>query len=169
MVIRLKKVSIFTLHLNYGGIEKCVASLANLLCDKYKVEIISTYKLCDKPVFDIDKRVEIKYLIEDEKPNREVWLDALKHFRIIEVFKEGFKSIRILKNKYAKNAIAMRECNSDVIIATRVYLNELLSKYGSKKAYKIGWEHNHHRRSVKNVNDLVASTMGLNKVVFVSK
>ena len=35
----MKKVSILSLHLGYGGIEKCVATLANILCTRYEVEI----------------------------------------------------------------------------------------------------------------------------------
>ena len=35
----MKRVSILSLHLGYGGIEKSVAALANMLCDKYDVEI----------------------------------------------------------------------------------------------------------------------------------
>ena len=36
----MKKVTILALHLGYGGIENAVATLANLLCEKYEVEII---------------------------------------------------------------------------------------------------------------------------------
>ena len=56
----MKKVSILSLHLGYGGIEKCVVTLANSLCSKYEVEIAVCYKLYDKPAFDIDDRVKIK-------------------------------------------------------------------------------------------------------------
>ena len=58
----MKKVSILSLHLGYGGIEKSVIALANLLCEKYDVEIACSYKLYDKPAFFIDKRVNVKYL-----------------------------------------------------------------------------------------------------------
>ena len=33
----MKKVAILSLHLGYGGIEKSVAALANILCEKYEV------------------------------------------------------------------------------------------------------------------------------------
>ena len=33
----MKKLSILSLHLNYGGAEKSICALANLLCDKYDV------------------------------------------------------------------------------------------------------------------------------------
>ena len=58
----MKKVTILSLHLGYGGIEKSISALANLLCEKYRVEIACVYKLFDKPVFDIDERVKIIYL-----------------------------------------------------------------------------------------------------------
>ena len=79
----MKKVSILSLHLGFGGIEKSVSALANLLCEKYEVEIACTYKLYDKPVFSIDDRVTIKYLVPDLKPNREEVKFALKNKRFI--------------------------------------------------------------------------------------
>ena len=60
----MKKISILSLHLGYGGIEKAITTLANSLCDKYQVEIASTYELYDKPAFDIDSRVKVVYLKE---------------------------------------------------------------------------------------------------------
>ena len=57
----MKKITILSLHLNYGGVEKAVATLANMLCDDYKVEIICTYKIGNKPVYKIDDKVKIKY------------------------------------------------------------------------------------------------------------
>ena len=74
----MKKVAILALHLGYGGIEKSITALANLLCDKYKVEIICSYKLYDEPVFSLDERVKVKYLIKDLKPNRKEFKTALK-------------------------------------------------------------------------------------------
>ena len=46
----MKKISILALHFGYGGIEKSIAALANMLCDKYQIEIACTYKLFDEPV-----------------------------------------------------------------------------------------------------------------------
>ena len=56
----MKKVAILSLHLGYGGIEKSICALANLLCSKYKVEIICTYKLYEKPAFALNDEVTIK-------------------------------------------------------------------------------------------------------------
>ena len=62
-MITLKKVTILALHLGYGGIEKSIAALANLLVDDYEVEIISSYQLLDKPAFEIDPRVDRKSVV----------------------------------------------------------------------------------------------------------
>ena len=53
----MKKVSILSLHFGYGGIEKSIAALANILIKKYEVEIVCIYKLKEKEDFLLDERV----------------------------------------------------------------------------------------------------------------
>ena len=72
----MKKITILSLHLGFGGIERSVVSLANILCKKYMVEIVSVYKLYDKPSFDIDDRVDVKYLINGG-PNKNEFKNCL--------------------------------------------------------------------------------------------
>ena len=91
----MKKVSILSLHLGYGGIEKSVAALANMLCDKYEVEIACTYKLFEKSVFPVDDRVKIKYLT-DVKPNREKIKKAFKSKKIFTLVKVVMYAIKVL-------------------------------------------------------------------------
>ena len=55
----MKKITIFSLHLGYGGIEKSIVNLANLLSNEYQVEIVSTYKLEDTPAFEINEKVKV--------------------------------------------------------------------------------------------------------------
>ena len=74
----MKKITFLSLHLGYGGIEKSVVAVANLLCHDYEVEIISVYKLYDEPAFKLDKRVKVHYLIEKYKPNKEAWKNSIK-------------------------------------------------------------------------------------------
>ena len=61
----------------------------------YEIEIISTYKLFDTPVFKIDDKVTIKYLITDMKPNKKEIKEALSKFKIITLVKELIKSKKI--------------------------------------------------------------------------
>ena len=59
----MKKITILALHLGYGGIERCISTLANSLIDEYEIEIISTYKIYDEQAFKIDDKVKIKYFL----------------------------------------------------------------------------------------------------------
>ena len=94
----MKKISILALHLGYGGIERAITDLANSLVNDYIVEIVSTYKVYDKPVNRLDRKVKVIYLT-DLKPNDKEFKKYLKRFRLISAFKEGLKSIKILKLK----------------------------------------------------------------------
>ena len=48
----MKKITIISLHLNYGGIEKYISSLCKMLQDEYKINLIITYKMNEKPSFN---------------------------------------------------------------------------------------------------------------------
>lgn len=165
----MKKITIFVNDLFYNGVSKSVCSLANVLDTKYEVEIVSTYKLSDERVFCINDKVNVKYLIEDAKPDQGEINRALKSFKIFKLIKLLNKKNKLEKRRDSLLIVFIKACNSDVIITTDNYLNTLVGKYASKKVFKIGWVHRHHQRKVKNVNDLVASTINLEKTVFVSK
>ena len=155
----MKKISIYVLSLNYGGAEKVITNIANMLCDNYDVYIKSIYKTQNNPVFKLNKKVNISYLT-DLKPNREEFKSALKHFKLITLFKEGIKSIKILKMKKIVLIDAIKDDNSDIIITTRKDHNYILGKYGKKETIKIGQEHNDFtsisdiRKVIKGARDL---------------
>ena len=134
----MKKISILSLHLGYGGIEKSVVNLANLLVKDYEVEIISTYKLDHSPAFEIDPKVKVTYLIEKYKPNREEWKRSLKKLKPITFIKETYKALVVLFLRRSKTTKAIKNCNSDIIISTRDLFNKWLGEYGKKKTYKLG-------------------------------
>ncbi len=121
----MKKISILTLSLGYGGIEKSVASLANLLSHNYDITIVSTYDI--KPVYYIERNVKILYLRKDLKPNKGN-RGLIKN--IIENYKLS-KEKKKLMIDYIKNN------DSDIIISTRNIYNLWLCKYG-KNIKKIG-------------------------------
>ena len=163
----MKKVSILSLHLGYGGIEKSVAALANMLCERYEVEIACTYKLFEKSVFPVDDRVNIKYLT-DVKPNKENLKKAFKKKNIIEIFKEGVYAIKVLLKRRKTMIKYIKECNSDVIIATRDIFDEWLGDYGREETLKIGWEHNHYHNDFKYAANITRSNKKLDFLVLVS-
>ena len=164
----MKKITIFSLHLGYGGIEKCVVNLANLLVDTYDVEIVSTYKLEDAPAFDINEKVKVRYLISKYKPNREEWKQSIRKIRPIKFIKETYKAIVVLFNRRRKTVDAIKKCDSDIIISTRDLFNKWVSTYAKGKAYKIAWEHNHHHNDMVYAKKVVKSCYNMDTLVLVS-
>lgn len=162
----MKKISILSLHLNYGGIERAVVSLANYLCEFYDVEIACTYKINEESSFKLNNKVKVKYLT-NVVPNKKEFKKALKSFKLITAFKEGIKSIKILKLRKNSMKEYISNTDSDVIISTRDLFNNLLSKY-KKNQLTIGWEHNHHHGNMKYAKKIVNSVKSLDYFVLVS-
>ena len=136
-----QKVTILSLHLKVGGIEKSICSLANMLIDDFDVEIVCVYKLCE-PVFDINKRVKITYLSNDLKPNREEFKYALKNKNIKKIFIEGYKALNIILKKKSLIKQAAKDNDADIIISTTLAFNKSFAKYQKYKLL-IAWEHCH--------------------------
>ena len=110
----MKKITILALHLGYGGIERAIGMLANSLIENYEITIVSTYKIYNEPPFKFDERIKIEYLIEDMVPNKKEFYNSLKKLNFIETFKQGLKSIKILKLKKEKMINYIKNCNSDI-------------------------------------------------------
>lgn len=164
-----KKISILSLHLGYGGIEKSIVTVANMLCNDYDVELAVCYKLYDKPAFSVDNRVKICYLNYDLKPNREEFLDAVHKKNIFKIFKEGLYSLRVLHYRKKNMIQYIRNTDSDIIISTRDIFNFWSSKYTKDNVLKIGWEHNHFHGDYKYAERIVASAKNLDYFVLVSR
>ena len=58
--INKNKVTILALHLGTGGVEKYLSSLCKMLENNYEIELISTYKMSDKPAFDFSEKIKKK-------------------------------------------------------------------------------------------------------------
>lgn len=164
----MKKITILSLHLGYGGIEKAVVNLANSLSDKYQVEIACTYKLFDSPGFKLKQNVKINYLLPNMKPNKELIKSAIKKFKFVTFFKECCYAAKVLFYRKKTMVDFLKSCNSDVIISTRDIFNKWLGKY-SNCSTKIGWEHNHHHGNTKYANKIINSVKNLDYFVLVSK
>ena len=138
----MKKITIISLHLNYGGIEKYISSLCKMLQNDYKIDLIITYKMNGKPAFNFSNKINIKYLIND-KPNKEEFKQAIKSKNLIHIFKEGIKSVKILFLKRSRTKKAVKELKSDYVITTRLYETKLVNKYlKTSNIKKIATEHN---------------------------
>ena len=183
----MKKITIITLHLGFGGIERCVASLANALSDNYKIEIVSIYKLYDKPGFDINKNIKITYLLNTDLAIKVrdykimffsfKWFELLKLLfkdyiskgKIISLFSDSFKGLKLMlvdKKKALKNYL--KTSTSDVYITTNIDINNILNEYKKDDSYKIAWEHNHPHGNIKYANKVINSVTNYNSLVVVS-
>ena len=164
----MKKIAILSLHLNYGGVEKAVSTLANMLCDDYKVEIICTYKIGNKPVYKIDDKVKIKYLIP-YGPNKKEIKQNFKNFKIFNLLKEGIKAIKVLYLRKKTMIDYIKNSDADVIISTRVLFTNYLSKYGKESIIKIAQEHRHHLNDQKYIQNLNDACKNIDYLLPVSK
>lgn len=164
----MKKISILSLHLGYGGIEKSIVALANILCQKYEVEIACSYKLYE-PAFSIDKRVSIKYLISDLVPNKKNFVDAVNKKKFISALREGVKAFNILRLRRKTMIQYIKTTDADVIIASRDIFDNWLSQYGKNDVLKIGWEHNHYHDDLRYAKRIVRNSSKLDYLVLVSE
>ena len=164
-----KKIVILALHLGAGGAEKVICNLANLLSENNNVKIISTYKLNEKPAFKINNSVEIEYLIQDLKPNKQDLKNSLKRFNLIRAFKELLISFKILYLKKSLMVKAIKKLDCDIVISTRIFHNNLLGKYANKNIIKIAQEHNHHNNNEKYIKKVIKSLNNFNYFMPVSK
>ena len=166
--LNLDEITIMSLHLNYGGIEKYISSLCNMLDKKFKINIITTYKINEKPSFEFSDNVNITYLI-NSGPNREDLKKVLKDKNIFKIIKEGLKSIKILYLKNYKNIEAIKNIKSKYIITTREFHNSLVGKYANRNIITIATEHNYHNNDKKYIKKVISSLKGIDYLVTVSE
>ena len=164
----MKKISILSLHLGYGGIEKSIVALANLLVKDYDVEIACTYHLYDKPAFNMDKRIHVKYLTDHVAPNKDDFKKALKKKNPVSIISEGNKSVGILRLRKSTMKKYIKSCGADIIISTRDIFDNWLGKYAPRNTLKIGWEHNHFHGNFKYAKMLTKYASKLDYFVLVS-
>ena len=161
----MKKISILTLSMGYGGIEKSVASLANLLSNNYDITIVSAYEI-SKPVYELNRNIKVLYLKKDLKLNNGIKEMVHKH-KYFNCIKELINNYKILKEKKKLMIDYIKNTDSDVIISTRNLYNYWLSKYG-KNIKKIGIDQQDFTNK-KYVNKVLKYSKGLDYFVTVSK
>ena len=160
----MKKITFLMLHLNYGGIEKQVTTLANELCKNYNVEIIALYDLLNgKSFYNLDDRINVKFIF-NFGPNKREIIQSLKKFKIITLVKELVKSIKILYTKYNGMKKIVNNIDSDIVISSRIEFSKQIHR---KDIITIAQEHsyidnekykNKVKRSFNGINYLVVMT-----------
>lgn len=162
------KISIISLHLGYGGIERSVINQANMLCEKYEIEIICLYKVVNKIPYHVDNRVNVIYL-SDLKPNKQEFLKHLKQKNIFKIISEGIKSVNILYKKHSLIKNYIYNSDSKIIISTRLEFTKILNNYGDEKTIKIAEEHVYHKENKKYIKKLKRALTNIGYLIPASK
>ena len=165
----MKKILFLALHLGFGGAEKAIISEANILADKYDVEIACAYKIYDRPAFPVDDRVKITYLSETLKPNKEELKHAIKRKAPISILKEICTSIRVLHHRVHSIKKVVQNTDADIIISTRTLFHSILAQNKRAGVITIAQEHNHHNNDEKYIQEIIESVKGIDYFMPVSK
>lgn len=138
----MKQPIYFTcLHLQTGGVEKCIAMMANhFVALGHPVTIWCTYDL-GTPAYHVDERVRIDYLTA-LKPNRQQFKEAVAQRRIGRILAEGWTAVRVLYHKKKRLIERIKSVAQGIIIATRDEDAVLLSRHGAPSVRRIF--HMHH-------------------------
>ena len=166
--LKENKITILALHLGTGGIEKYISSLCKMLNNKYEIEIISTYKLIDKPSFNFDEKIQITYLINDF-PRKNELKSAIKNKQIFNILKYGLHSLKILLQKYFYNSFAISNIDSKYIITTRYFHSSLVGLNKKTDQISIATEHNYHNNDKKYIKRVVKSCQNMDYLILVSE
>ena len=178
----MTKLTILALHLGYGGVESAITSLANAMCYDYDIEIVSVYKLYDKPAYELNERIKVTYLLDTDiaiKVDKyKKSINSHKYGRlfkqlyndyklnIVKLTKDTVNSYKTVKQKESLLIDYLKNMDTDIVLSTRIEHNYLVSKYANK-CYKIAWEHNHG--DAKYIKNVVDSCYNINTLVVVSK
>lgn len=162
----MKKITFLMLHLNYGGIEKQVTTLANELSKEYEVEIISLYDiLSGESFYQLEDKVKVKYIF-NFGPNKDKIKDALKKFKLITLIKQLCKAVKILYTKYFGLGKIIKNLNTDILISSRIEFSKQIKR---NDIITISQEHSFIdnekyikkvRKSFKHIKYLIVMTKG---------
>ena len=160
----MKKISILTLSMDYGGIERSAISLANLLSQSYDITIVSAYET--KPVYEIERNVKILYLKKNLKLDNKV-KEMVNEHKYVTCVKKLLNNYKILREKKKLMIDYIKNTDSDVVISTRNLYNYWLVKYGNKNIKKIGIDQQDFTNK-KYVNKVLKYSSGLDYFVTVT-
>lgn len=126
----MKYVNIICLHLEHGGIERQVVSLANALSEKrYTVTIWSIYK--SKCAYEIHQAVNVKFLT-GTPPDKKRFVALVRSNDFAGIYHSGISIIKTLIAKYWKSYwLIKRLPHKDTVITTRLFLNVLSNLFCS--------------------------------------
>ncbi|MGW5678495.1 glycosyltransferase family 4 protein [Streptomyces sp. NPDC003860] len=145
----------FLIHTVYGigGTIRTTVNLAEELAVRHEVEIVSAFRHRDVPLFPIDPRVKLSYLVDTRPKSPTYEKGHPDHQQPAEHFprhEARYKEYSKLTDERVRAHYA--DSDADVVIGTRPGLVAYLAQFAPQNAVLIGQEHmtfNHHKAALK--------------------
>lgn len=161
----MKKVTFLLLHLNYGGLEKQVTTLANELAKSYDVELVVLYDLLKgRSFYRLNDNIKVKFVLKYGPIKAKQLKEMLKKVKIIELFKSLAKDIKLIFTKYFGVRKIVNKMKTDVLISSRIEFSRQIKR---RDILTISQEHSYVdtpsyvkkvKKSFKNIKYLVVMT-----------
>lgn len=161
----MKKVTFLLLHLNYGGLEKQVTTLANELSKSYDVELVVLYDLLNgKSFYELNDNINVKFVLSYGPIRIKELKEMLKKFKIIKFFKSLAKDIKLIFTKYCGVKKIVNNLKTDAVISSRIEFSKQIKR---RDVLTISQEHSYIetpgyikkvKKSFKNIKYLVVMT-----------
>ncbi len=161
----MKKVTFLLLHLNYGGLEKQVTTLANELSKSYDVELVVLYDLLNgKSFYELNDNINVKFVLSYGPIRIKELKEMLKKFKIIKFFKSLAKDIKLIFTKYCGVKKIVNNLKTDAVISSRIEFSKRIKR---RDILTISQEHSYIdtpgyikkvKKSFKNIKYLVVMT-----------
>ena len=161
----MKKITFLLLHLNYGGLEKQVTTLANELAKSYDVELVVLYDLLNgKSFYKLNANIKVKFVLKYGPIKAKQLKEMLKKIKIIELFKSLAKDIKLIFTKYFGVRKIVNNMKTDVLISSRIEFSRQIKR---RDILTISQEHSYVdtpsyvkkvKKSFKNIKYLVVMT-----------
>ena len=161
----MKKVTFLLLHLNYGGLEKQVTTLANELAKSYDVELVVLYDLLKgRSFYRLNDNIKVKFVLKYGPIKAKQLKEMLKKVKIIDLFKSLAKDIKLIFTKYFGVRKIVNKMKTDVLISSRIEFSRQIKR---RDILTISQEHSYVdtpsyvkkvKKSFKNIKYLVVMT-----------
>jgi len=162
---KMKKITIFSINNDYGGIERYVSTLCEMLYQDFEIDIVITYQSLPISAFAFPDNVKIRYLIH-EKPDDVSLKELIKSARLIKASKELIRRMKLKYLEIALNKNEIKNLKTDIVITTRNFHHRLISKFCSDDTIvKIATEHNYHQNNQTYIKEVIDSIKGFDAYV----
>lgn len=138
----------FLVHSLYslGGTIRTTLNTASALLDRgHDVEIISVFRRRSNPLFPLDSRLRVHTLVDvrtDAEPEPLTAAEAALARRASKVFPATEPRAQQYNRLVdARVAVALRDCDAEVVVGTRPGLNVYLEAFAPKSAVRVAQEH----------------------------